>query len=46
MLGRGSLIVLSRGYGNCRVTNTGTRNVWWARFYNSQDALILNTIEI
>ena len=46
LLGRGPLIVLSRGYGNCRVTNTGTRNVWWARFYNSQDALILNTIEI
>lgn len=46
LLGRGALVVLSRGYGNCRVTNTGTRNVWWARFYNSQDALILNTIEI
>lgn len=46
LLGRGPLIVLSRGYGNCRVTNSGTRNVWWTRFYNSQDALILNTIEI
>lgn len=46
LLGRGTLIVLSRGYGNCRVTTTGTHNVWWARFYNSQDALILNTIEI
>lgn len=46
LLGRGSLAVLSRGYGNCRVTNTATRNVWWARFYNSQDAVILNSIEI
>lgn len=46
LLGRGPLIVLSRGYGNCRVSNTATRNVWWSRFYNSQDALILNTIEI
>lgn len=46
LLGRGTLVVLSRGYGNCRVTSTSTRNVWWARFYNSQDALILNTIEV
>lgn len=46
LLGAGSLIVLSRGYGNCRVSSTGTRNVWWARFYNSQDALILNTVEV
>lgn len=45
-LGKGWLTVLSRGYGNCRVESTGTRNVWWVRFYNSQDALILNTIEI
>lgn len=45
-LGEGQLIILSRGYGNCRVTTTGTRNVWWVRFYNSTDDLILNTIEI
>ncbi len=45
-LGQGWLKVLSRGYGNCRVSSTMTRNVWWVQFYNSQDALILNTIEI
>lgn len=45
-LGRGSVVVLSRGYGNCRVSSTGTRHVWWVQYYNSQDALILNTIEV
>lgn len=45
-LGQGSVIVLSRGYGNCRVSSTGTRHVWWVQYYNSQDALILNTLEI
>jgi len=45
-LGRGSVVVLSRGYGNCRVSSTGTRHVWWVQYYNSQDALILNTLEV
>lgn len=45
-LGEKQLIILSRGYGNCRITATATRNVWWVQFYNSQDALILNSIEI
>ena len=45
-LGRGGLTVLSRGYGNCRITATATRNVWWVQFYNSQDTMILNTLEI
>lgn len=45
-LGRGAVTVLSRGYGNCRITATATRNVWWVQFYNSQDTMILNTIEI
>ncbi|GAB4356333.1 MAG: hydrogenase expression/formation protein [Oricola sp.] len=46
VLERGVLTILSRGYGNCRITATATRNVWWVQFYNSQDAMILNTIEI
>ena len=45
-LGVGDTIVLSRGYGNCRVSSTNTKNVWWVQYYNSQDALILNSIEI
>ena len=46
LLGKGPVTVLSRGYGNCRVMSTGLRHTWWVRFYNSQDALILNSIEI
>jgi hydrogenase-1 operon protein HyaF len=45
-LGPGSVTVLSRGYGNCRITSTGTRNAWWVRYYNSRDTVVLNTIEI
>ena len=45
-LGIGSAIILSRGYGNCRISSTKTRNVWWVQYFNSQETLILNTIEI
>ncbi|MCB1925279.1 MAG: hydrogenase expression/formation protein [Gammaproteobacteria bacterium] len=45
-LGVGPVTILSRGYGNCRIGSTAQRNGWWIKYYNSQDALILNTIEI
>jgi hydrogenase-1 operon protein HyaF len=45
-LGAGSVTILSRGYGNCRITSTGTRNAWWVRYFNSRDAIVLNTIEV
>lgn len=45
-LGTGATTVLSRGYGNCRVTATAVPNIWWVRYYNSVDTLILNTVEI
>ncbi len=45
-LGVGPATILSRGYGNCRLGATRMRNVWWVKYFNSQDALILNTIEI
>lgn len=45
-LGIGPVIVLSRGYGNCRISSTGTRNAWWVQYFNSQETLILNTLEI
>jgi hydrogenase-1 operon protein HyaF len=45
-LGSGPAVILSRGYGNCRITSTATKNVWWVQYFNSQDTLILNTIEI
>ncbi len=45
-LGVGPVTILSRGYGNCRIGSTAHTNGWWIKYYNSQDALILNTIEI
>lgn len=45
-LGKGRVTILSRGYGNCRITSTGTRHVWWVQYFNSQDTLILNTLEV
>ncbi|WP_069269205.1 hydrogenase expression/formation protein [Paraburkholderia nodosa] len=46
MLGEGSVQVLARGYGNCRVGSTAIANCWRVAYFNSQDTLILNTIEI
>jgi hydrogenase-1 operon protein HyaF len=45
-LGQGSVDILSRGYGNCRITATAVRHVWRVRFYNSMDVLILDTFEV
>lgn len=45
-LGIGPVVILSRGYGNCRISSTTTKNVWWVQYFNSQDTLILNTLEI
>jgi hydrogenase-1 operon protein HyaF len=45
-LGVGPITILSRGYGNCRIGSTAKKNVWWVKYYNSEDVLILNTIEI
>jgi hydrogenase-1 operon protein HyaF len=45
-LGEGPLAILSKGYGNCRITSTAVQNVWWVQYLNSQDKGILNTLEI
>lgn len=45
-LGRGPATILSRGYGNCRIEQAARADIWRVRFYNSQDALILDTIEV
>lgn len=46
LLGKGAVTILSRGYGNCRITSTGIQNVWWVQYFNSQDMNILNTLEV
>lgn len=45
-VGEGAVTILSRGYGNCRVTATAMPNVWRVQFFNSQDTLILDTFEV
>ncbi|MGO9171363.1 MAG: hydrogenase expression/formation C-terminal domain-containing protein [Rhodomicrobium sp.] len=45
-LGHGAVTVLSRGYGNCRISSTAVRNAWRVRYFNSREAVILDTIEV
>jgi len=45
-MGQGSIDILSRGYGNCRVESTGLAHVWRVQFFNSMDTLILDTFEV
>lgn len=45
-LGRSGVNLLSRGYGNCRITATRLDGVWWVQYFNASDKLILNTLEI
>jgi hydrogenase-1 operon protein HyaF len=42
----GPVAIMSRSFGNCRVTSTGTRDVWRVQYFNSMQTMILNTIEI
>jgi hydrogenase-1 operon protein HyaF len=45
-LGTGRVLILSRGYGNCRITNACVPNTWRVVYYNSQDTVILNSVEV
>ncbi len=45
-LGRGQVMILSRGYGNCRVVDTRAAGVWRVTYFNSQDMIILDTLEV
>lgn len=45
-MGPGAVTILSRGYGNCRITSTGLAHVWWVQYFNSMDQIILDTLEV
>jgi hydrogenase-1 operon protein HyaF len=45
-LGRGTVTLLSRGYGNCRISSTERPATWRVTYYNSEDAVILDTLEV
>lgn len=42
----GPVTLLSRGYGNCRITSTRLRHTWWVQYFNNMNHMILNTIEV
>ena len=42
----GPVAMISRGFGNCHVSSTGTRHVWRVQYFNSMQTLILDTLEI
>jgi hydrogenase-1 operon protein HyaF len=42
----GGVAVLSRGFGNCRVSSTSIRHLWRVQYFNSMQTLILNTLEV
>lgn len=46
VLDGGSVVVLSRGFGNCRISSTSARHVWRVQYFNNMQTLILNTIEV
>ncbi|HET7525948.1 MAG TPA: hydrogenase expression/formation C-terminal domain-containing protein [Burkholderiaceae bacterium] len=46
VLDGGSVVMLSRGFGNCRISSTAARNGWRVQYFNTMQTLILNTIEV
>jgi hydrogenase-1 operon protein HyaF len=42
----GPVAMISRGFGNCRITSTTARDVWRVQYFNNMNTLILNTIEV
>ena len=45
-LGLGHVVILSRGYGNCRITATSVTGIWRVQYFNSTEQLILDTLEV
>ena len=46
VLDGGSVVILSRGFGNCRISSTAARDVWRVQYFNNMQTLILNTLEV
>ncbi len=42
----GPVAIISKSFGSCRVTSTGTRHIWRVQHFNSKNTLILNTLAI
>jgi hydrogenase-1 operon protein HyaF len=46
VLDGGAVVILSRGFGNCRISSTAARHVWRVQYFNNMQTLILNTVEV
>jgi hydrogenase-1 operon protein HyaF len=46
LLEGGSVVILSRGFGNCRISSTAARDLWRVQYFNNMNTLILNTLEV
>jgi hydrogenase-1 operon protein HyaF len=46
VLDGGGVVILSRGFGNCRISSTAARHVWRVQYFNNMQTLILNTLEV
>lgn len=42
----GPVAIISKSFGSCRVTSTGTQHIWRIQHFNSKNTLILNTLVI
>jgi hydrogenase-1 operon protein HyaF len=45
-LGEGPVVIISAGYGACRIRSTNLTATWWVQFSNASNALILNALEV
>jgi hydrogenase-1 operon protein HyaF len=45
-LGEGAVSILSRGFGNCRISSTRLPHAWRVRYFNSMNTVILDTVEV
>jgi len=46
VLSAGPVRILSRGYGNCRITSTVVRDTWWVQYVNGYGNPMVDSIEI
>jgi hydrogenase-1 operon protein HyaF len=46
VLAAGPVRVLSRGYGNCRITSTVVADTWWVRYVNGFGNPMVDSIEV
>jgi hydrogenase-1 operon protein HyaF len=46
VLAAGPVRILSRGYGNCRITSTVVRDTWWVQYVNGYGVAMVDSIEI